>query len=138
MAPFHGKGQYSTQKEHMPDSHRRYAEWTPAKVVGWAKSIGVGTAKVAETILEQKPHPEQGFRSCLGIFRLAKEYGNERVEAACGRAITLGAYSYRSVQSILKRNLDRIRPEAPAAVVTVEHENVRGAAYYIQGDDRTC
>ena len=96
------------------------------------------TAKVAGTILEQRPHPEQGFRSCLGIFRLAKEYENGRVEAACGRAIALGAYSYRSVQSILKRNLDQARVEAPAGAVTVGHENVRGAGYYIQGDDQSC
>ncbi|MGB9868288.1 MAG: IS21 family transposase [Bacillota bacterium] len=134
----YGKGQYSTLKDHMPDSHRRYLEWSPSRIVRWAESIGPNTAKVAETILAQKPHPEQGFRSCLGMFRLAKEYGNDRVEAACGRAVALGAYSYRSVQSILKRNLDQAKAEAPVEVVTVEHENVRGAGYYIQGDDQSC
>jgi len=134
----YGKGQYSTLKDHMPDSHRRYLEWSPSRIVRWAESIGPNTAKVAETILAQKPHPEQGFRSCLGMFRLAKEYGNDRVEAACGRAVTLGAYSYRSVQSILKRNLDQAKVEAPVEVVAVEHENVRGAGYYIQGDDQSC
>jgi transposase len=132
----HGKGQYSTQKEHMPDSHRRYAEWSPSRIIGWGGSIGPGTAKVTETILSQKPHPEQGFRQCLGIFRLSKEYGNDRVEAACQRVVALGAYSYRSVQSILKRNLDKTKTEAPAQAVTVEHENVRGAGYYTQGDER--
>jgi hypothetical protein len=68
----YGKGKYSTHKEHMPDSHRRYAEWSPSRIVSWGRSIGPNTAKVAETILAQKPHPEQGFRSCLGIFRLSK------------------------------------------------------------------
>jgi len=72
----------------------------------------------------------------MGIFRLAKEYGNERVEAACGRAVTLGAYSFRSVESILKRNLDQVEIETQAAAVTVRHENLRGAAYYIQGDEQ--
>jgi transposase len=135
----HGKGRYSTLKEHMPASHRRYLEWTPSRIVSWAKSIGPNTAKVAETILDQRPHPEQGFRSCLGIFRLAKEYENERVEAACGRAIALGAYSYRSVQSILKRNLDQTPVEVPAESTALRHENVRGASYYIQGgEDDSC
>ena len=134
----HGKGKYSTLKEHMSDSHRRYAEWSPARIVGWAKSIGPNTAKVAETILEQKPHPEQGFRSCLGIFRLSKDYGQDRVEAACGRAIALGSCSYQSVKSILKKNLDKTRIETPVETVTAEHENVRGASYYIQGDDEQC
>ena len=134
----HGKGKYSTLKEHMSDSHRRYAEWSPARIVGWAKSIGPDTARVAETILEQKPHPEQGFRSCLGIFRLSKDYGQDRVEAACGRAIALGACSYQSVKSILKKNLDKARIEAPVETVTAQHENVRGASYYIQGDDQEC
>lgn len=133
-----GKGRYSTQKEHMPDSHRRYAEWSPSRIVGWAKSIGPNTAKVAETILALKPHPEQGFRQCLGILRLSKEYGNDRTEAACERAVVLSAYSYRSVQSILKRNLDKAKTEAPVEAVTAQHENVRGASYYIQGDDRQC
>jgi len=141
---FHGKGQYSTLKEHMPDSHRRYLEWSPSRLVSWAKSIGPNTAKVAETILAQKPHPEQGFSTHLrwvpglAIFRLAKEFQNDRIEAACGRAVALGAYSYRSVQSILKRNLDQAGVEAPAEAVTVEHENVRGPGYYIQGDDQSC
>lgn len=134
----HGKGRYSTLKEHMPASHRRYAEWTPARIVGWAKSIGPNTAKVAETILEQRPHPEQGFRSCLGIFRLSKEYGQERIEAACGRAVALGSCSYQSVKSILKRNLDRIPVEAPDETTLPPHDNIRGASYYIQGDDEQC
>lgn len=134
----HGKGKYSTLKDHMPASHRRYAEWSPTKIVGWAKSIGANTAKVAETILEQKPHPEQGFRSCLGIFRLAKEYGSDRVEAACGRAITLGSCSYKSVRSILKRNLDRIPVETPIETTLPPHDNIRGAGYYIQGGDDSC
>ncbi len=119
----------------MPASHRRYLEWTPSRILSWARSVGPATAELVETVLNRRPHPEQGFRSCLGIFHLSKEYDSQRIEAACAKAIVLGAYSYRSVQSILEKNLDGVRTETlPQAPVTTRHENVRGAEYYIQGD----
>lgn len=130
-----GKGNCSTLKEHMPASHRRYLEWTPSRILSWARSVGPATAELVQTILDRRPHPEQGFRSCLGIFHLSKQYDNQRIEAACAKAIVLGAYSYRSVRSILKKNLDRVETETRTeAPVATRHENVRGAEYYIQGD----
>lgn len=91
----------------MPESHRRHLEWTPGRLIRWAQETGPAAAQVVEGILKSRPHPEQGFRSCLGIFRLGKTYGNDRLEAACRRALALQSLSYRSIQSILKNGLDR-------------------------------
>ncbi len=135
----YGKGKYSTLKDHMPASHRRYAEWTPSRILNWAKSIGPDTARQAEAIMEQEPHPEQGFRACMGLFRLAKEYGSERAEAACARAIALRSCCFQSVKSILKRNLDQVPVEIPVESMAPLHDNIRGAAYYTQGGyDNSC
>ena len=101
------KGRHSTVAAHMPKAHRRYAQWTPQRLVHWAAHSGPATAQVVETILASRPHPQQGFRACLGIMRLGKSYGDERLEAACRRALTLGACSYKSIESILKLGLDR-------------------------------
>ena len=106
------KGRHSTVAAHMPTAHQRYAEWTPQRLVLWAAKTGEATAQVVETILASRPHPQQGFRSCLGIMRLGKSYGDERLEAACQRALTLGACSDKSLASILKNGLDR-RPLPP-------------------------
>jgi transposase len=131
-------GQCSTHHEHMPAAHRRYAEWSPARIIAWGRSVGPHTAQLAELILTQRPHPEQGGRSCLGLLRLSQAYGHERMEAACARAIALGTHSYRSVQSILQHHLDQVKPELPTAAGTATHENIRGADYYAQGDDEPC
>jgi transposase len=115
----------------MPKAHRRYAEWTPQRLVHWAAHSGPATAQVVETILASRPHPQQGFRACLGIMRLGKSYGDERLEAACRRALTLGACSYKSIESILKKGLDRHPvPEQPAATTASRHANIRGPQYY--------
>jgi len=118
--------------EHMPASHQKHASWTPSRILAWASSVGPGTSKLAETILAEHHHPEWGYRSCLGLFRLAARYGNERAENACLRALAHGARSYRNVASILKHGLDRTPLDAPplAAVEPIEHENVRGRDYY--------
>jgi transposase len=87
------KGRHSTVAAHMPKAHRQYAEWTPQRLIQWAANSGMATSRVVETILESRPHPQQGFRSCLGIMRLGKRYGAERLEAACRRALTIGACS---------------------------------------------
>lgn len=115
----------------MPKSHREYLEWTPARLVRWAAKSGEATAGVVEAILESRPHPLQGYRSCLGVMRLGKRYGAERLEAAGRRALAIGAASYRSVASILKQGLDR-QPlsEAPSPRPALTHVNVRGAHYY--------
>ena len=125
------KGRHSTVAAHMPTAHRHYAEWTPQRLIQWAAHSGAATAQVVENILASRPHPQQGFRSCLGIMRLGKRYGDERLEAACQRALTLGACSYKSIESILKHGLDRSPvPEPPGATVSPRHPNIRGPQYY--------
>jgi transposase len=119
----------------MPKAHQHYAEWTPQRLIQWAASSGVATSRVVETILESRPHPQQGFRSCLGIMRLGKRYGAERLEAACLRALTIGACSYKSIESILKQGLDHTPlPTQGTANTPVDHDNIRGPQYY-QGDE---
>lgn len=98
---------HSTDPAHMPASHRRHAEWTPARVLAWAAKAGPSVAALAEAVMAARPHPEQGFRTCLGIVRLEGRYGPERLEAACARALALRSYTYRSVESILRHGLDR-------------------------------
>lgn len=126
------KGGFTTDRQHMPSAHRKHAEWTPSRIVGWARTVGPMTEKLVETILAERRHPEWGYRSCLGLFRLAKRYGDARVEAACLRALAHGARSYRHVASILQHGLDRLAPtdDAPRAESPIVHENVRGRDYY--------
>lgn len=124
------RGQHTTIAEHMPKAHQAHAEWSPSRILAWAATVGPETAKLAEAILSARPHPEQGYRSCLGILRLSKAYGAERVEAACGRAMAAGARSYRHVESILKHGLDRIEPIDERNTKHLAHENIRGRSYY--------
>lgn len=126
-----GKGKHSTEPEHMPRSHREHAEWTPSRIISWASKSGPATGRVVTAILESKPHPEQGYRACLGIIRLGMKHGEVRLEAACRRAERLGACSYRSVRNILSSGADRLPLEETESVSTTpEHPNIRGAAYY--------
>jgi transposase len=125
------RGSFTTLTEHMPESHRRHAEWTPGRIVAWAERTGPATADLVAAIMAGRPHPEQGFRSCLGIMRLGRRYGDARLEAAAARALAIRAHSYRSVESILKGGLDGLPlPGAEPEVTTIRHANVRGAAYY--------
>jgi transposase len=125
------KGRHTTIPEHMPKAHQRYLDWTPERLVRWAEKTGPATAQVVATILASRSHPQQGFRSCLGIMRLGKTYRPARLEAACQRALALDACAYRSIESILKHGLDqqplppeRISPPLP------KHPNIRGPEYY--------
>ena len=129
------RGRHTTVFEHMPKAHQKHIEWTPSRITHWAGTIGKNTEKLVAAILRERAHPEQGYRSCLGILRLSKRYGNERLEAACARALTAGARSYRHVDSILKHGLDRLPldPDTPPQPRLV-HANVRGPAYYQEGD----
>lgn len=122
---------FVTDPAHMPASHRAHLEWTPSRLLSWAKTVSPHTAALAEALLEPKPHPEHSYRACLGLMALAKRYGNDRLGAACARALLSGAVSYTSVKSILAENLDRVplRP-APAAPAPSAHENLRGSSYY--------
>jgi transposase len=113
----------------MPKSHQAHAEWTPSRFQRWAATIGPQTAALVTAILTSRPHPEQGYRSCLGIFRLSKRYAPSRLEAACARALAAGARSYRHVDAILKRGLDRTT-DTPATAAVPEHDNIRGRDYY--------
>lgn len=127
----HAKTRYSTQTEHMPPSHRAFAQWTPDRLIRWAQSIGLTTAALIERILNARRHPQQGFRAALGILRLAKHYGDARLEAACTRALAIGATNYRSVESILKHRLDqKALPEPTGATLPLFHDNIRGPDYY--------
>jgi transposase len=122
---------YITLPEHMPKSHQEHAEWTPERLVRWAQKTGPAMARVVETILINRPHPQQGFRSCLGVMRLGKKYGEDRLEAACQRALAINACSYKSIDSILKNGLERQPlPEAAETAQPLEHPNIRGARYY--------
>ncbi len=126
------RGHHTTKPEHMPESHRKHMEWSPSRFISWASKIGPNAEALVTAILEERPHPEQGYRSCLGIMRLAKRYSDERLEAACTRAVAVRARSYRHVESILKNGLDRL-PMSTAAESTqepVRHENIRGSEYY--------
>jgi transposase len=126
------KGRHTTVVAHMPKAHQHYAEWTPTRLIRWAEKTGGACARVVETILASRPHPQHGFRSCLGIMRLGTRYGDDRLEAACRRAMVIGACSYKSIESILKHDLDRQPlPKQPETATTdVHHVNVRGPNYY--------
>lgn len=122
---------HTTIAEHMPSAHRRHMEWTPTRLLREAEAIGPSTIALVERILAAKPHPEQGFRACLGILRLVRGYGPERLEAACQRGMDIGAQTYGSVQSILRNGLDRAyRPKPVPDEPPIQHENVRGSDYY--------
>jgi len=125
------RGAHTTLAEHMPASHRAHLEWTPAKLISWGERIGAATAAVVRWQMEHRPHPEQGYRACLGLQRLARQYGSPRMEAACARAQSIRSPTYRSVSSILKSGLDRQLTPAPQGQTALPlHENLRGPDYY--------
>ena len=125
-------GGFTTDPAHRPKAHQAYLAWTPSRLVRWAETIGPATAGLVAAILASRPHPEQGYRSCLGLLRLGKQYPPARLEAACARALAIRATSYKSVQSILRTGLDQqpVPAPAPLPVRGVVHPNVRGPAYY--------
>jgi len=125
------QARHTTTPEHMPRAHREYLEWTPARLVAWAKKTGPETAHLVEEIMASRPHPQQGFRSCLGLLSLGRTYGPERLEAACRRALLIRGLSYKSVKSILASGLeDRPLPAPKPTQLALSHENIRGADYY--------
>lgn len=125
------KGHHTTRVEHMPKSHRQYRDWSPERFVRWAEKAGPATAKLITTVLASRRHPQQAYRSCLGILRLGKSYGDDRLEAACRRALTLGAHSFKSIESILMHALDnKPAPEPCELALPTDHDNIRGPSYY--------
>jgi len=120
---------YTTTKEHMPAHHRFYDSWSPERMISWGEAIGSEVRAMVAKVLSDRPYPEQAYRSCLGILNLSRKYGNERLNRACGRALSYGSYSYKSVKSILEKNMDKIEEEAVVANLPA-HENIRGGGYF--------
>ncbi|MGH2874467.1 MAG: Mu transposase domain-containing protein, partial [Solirubrobacteraceae bacterium] len=131
-----GKGNYHTEGAHRPAAQRAYLDWSPERFVNWATTVGPRTAEFVAVLMSEKQHPEQGYRSCLGVMRLAKTYPHERVEAAAARALRLRVHTFRSLKSILDRGLDRqpMESEPETALEVPSHPNVRGAAYFTEGE----
>lgn len=125
-----GNGRHTTVPEHMPSSHRRYLDWTPGKIQEEAGRIGPMLSLLMERIIEDRPHPEQGYRSCLGIIGLGKRFGAERLEAAALRALEIGARNYPSVKSILEKGLDKVPVSKAPEREPILHDNIRGSQYY--------
>jgi len=125
-------GAFATLPEHMPESHRKYLEWTPSRIINWAGKNGPRTEELIRLIIDSRTHPEQAYRSCLGIMRLAKRYSPERLEAACNRAIFIKGYSYKSVESILRKGIDlqTFLFESTENAKIINHTNIRGEEYY--------
>jgi transposase len=127
------KGHHTTQSAHMPAAHRKHLEWTPSRLIQWAGKVGPYCAQAVEQIIRSRPHPEQGYRACLGIMRLSKGYSPQRMEAACRRALALEVCSYQSIKSILKTGKDtEPLPGDGAALMSCDlhHHNIRGSSYY--------
>ena len=133
------KGRHTTADEHMPEKHRRMGQWTPERFIRWAEKTGPHTATLITTGLGSRRHPQQALRSCLGILRLAKSYGEARLEAAARRALAIGSHSYRSVESIprfrhsgagLAHRLDESAPEPVEPAAPLVHHNIRSPDYY--------
>ncbi len=122
---------HTTVKEHMPPAHQNYLEWSPSRFIRWAESIGPQTARLLQTIIENRAHPEQAYRSCLGILRLEKHYPKERLENAAGRALRFSNLSLKALRNILENGLDRMEEKKDGAnAVLPAHDNIRGGQYY--------
>ena len=125
-----GNHQHSTIRDHMPAHHRFREDWTPERIRGQAVRIGPNVEVFVDVVMRKRRHPEQAYRSCLGIIKLAKAFGNDRLDAACARALEINAHSYTSLHSILKNGLDRPRREPTTDGPAITHPNIRGADYF--------
>ncbi len=127
------RGGHTTRTSDMPSAHRRHAEWTPERIERWAASeAGDAAARVVAQIMADKPHPEQGFRAALGVIRLGKRYGTDRLERACQRALGVGAVRFKSIENILKSGLDRepLDTSSSRVIAMPRHPNIRGGSYF--------
>ena len=130
---------YSTLKEHMPAAHRAHAEWTPERMKRWAQKIGPNTVKCIDAFIKARPFPEQAYRACLGVLRLGRQYGEDRLERACVIAFEAGATRYRDIELILKNGLDKTTSTRKLSVPVISsHENIRGSDYYNNPQEKTC
>ena len=121
---------FSTRKEHMPTAHLAHVQWTPERLTRWAQKTGAKTGEFIKTMIAAKPFPQQAFRACLGLLRLSKRFGNERLEKACARALAIGATRYQQVEAILKNNMENVSDIDHTLTHTSSHTNIRGAQYY--------
>ncbi|MGH8190337.1 MAG: IS21 family transposase [Rhodanobacteraceae bacterium] len=130
----HARGSHTTVGEHMPAAHRAHLEWSPGRFLRWAADIGPATRQLVDHLLTRRPHPEMGYRSCLGLLSLDRQYGHARLEAACQRTLAIGSRTRKSVLSILQGGLDQ-QPLPGAAAqqdwISPDHANLRGPAYYL-------
>jgi transposase len=124
------QGRYSTQNEHMPPAHQKYSDWSPERFLCWAEEIGPDTTRLIAAVLETRRHPQQAYRSCLGILGLGKRYTNARLEAACRRALRAGIRSYKGIRNILDNKLDQLEVDQPPAAPLPSHAHIRGESYY--------
>jgi transposase len=130
------QGSFSTDRDHMPKAHRKHGDWSPERLRSWAKDIGSNVLRITEAILSRRKHPEQGYRSCLGILKLSREYDRKRLDDACARAISIGSPTAKSVKSILQKGLEQLTLPLNEASDTedkptpIEHDNIRGPKYY--------
>ena len=127
----HQKGRHTTLTEHQPPAHQKYLEWSPERLISWAGKIGPNCAEVARQILASRPLVVHGYRPCLGMIRLGKPYGDERLERACARALKLNIATFHRIENLLKTGRDKVampEPDSPCPVTV--HDNVRGAGYY--------
>lgn len=125
-----GRRSHVTLPDHMPSAHRRHAEWTPGRMLAQAAKLGPSVTAFCEAVMADRPHPEQGFRTCLGVLALGKSYDATRLDAACRRGLAIRARSVASIRSILKNGLDRAFIEDRPEDRPLNHANIRGQGYY--------
>jgi transposase len=125
-----GRRSHVTLPEHMPSAHRRHAEWNPARMLAAAERLGPSVVAFCEAVMADRPHPEQGFRTCLGVLALARRYEAMRLDAACRRGLSIKARSVASIRSILQSGLDRAFLEDATEERPLQHANIRGRRYY--------
>jgi hypothetical protein len=123
-------GRFSTLPEHMPEAHRRHLEWTPERLINWAEKVGPQTGRFIQGALVARVHPQQAFRTCLGVMSLSRSYGDQRVEGASARALGCGITSYKGLKNILDAKLDQAPAEEAPTLPLPAHANIRGQAYY--------
>jgi transposase len=133
-----GKGRFITLPEHMPKAHQKHLQWTPSRILRWASESGPQTGALVHAIMDSKPHPEQGYRACIGLIRLGERYTVKRLEAACARALIFNTLSYSSVNSILKKGLDQLPRVETLTAAPICHQNVRGSEYYLTEGQNLC